>query len=191
MHRPTMVENMSILEWDLQSWALLWRPYRGCKTLSIFTSSGEKKVIYRILQDYQKHQKGVRHGKMPIPFLCCKLICAWGKQQDCPTPQLPRQTLLRWKSAVCTVLTLTKEVCWIERWKQTKSSLEMLCVTIACGGFIHPGLVAYVGRECWLTMPQLLSQPTHWSCVGPLQHNKEEGCSISCLSLHWEWLQSI
>lgn len=73
----------------------------------------------------------------------------------------------------------------------TKSSLEMLWVTIACGGFIHPGLVAYVGSECWLTMPQLLSQPTRWWCAGPLQHNKEEGCSISCLSLHWEWPQSI
>lgn len=86
---------------------------------------------------------------------------------------------------------LAKEVCWIKWWKWTKSSLEMLWVTIACGGFIHPGLVAYVGSECWLTMPQMLSQPTLWSCVGPLQHNKEEGCSISCLSLHWEWLQSI
>lgn len=89
------------------------------------------------------------------------------------------------------MLTLALEACWIKPWKQTKSHSEMPWVTIVCGGFIHPGVVLYVGRECWLTMPQLLSQPTRWWCVGPLQHNKEDGCRNSCLSLHWKWLQSI
>lgn len=54
----------------------------------------------------------------------------------------------------------------------------MLWVTIACGGFIHPGLVGHVGRECWLTMPQLLSQPTRWSCLGPLHTIKKRAAAL-------------
>lgn len=184
-----MVENMPILVWDLQSWALLRRTYGGCEMLSILTSSGEKMYFTGL----------PKPGNL---VLLCRFFSAkslhlsfaedWSVLEGSSMSHTTAsKTLLWWKSAACTVLTLAKEACWIKRWTRTKSSLEMLWVTIACGGFIHPGLVAYVGRECWLTMPQLLSHPTHWSCVGPLQHNKEEGSSISCLSLHWEWLQSI
>lgn len=90
-HGPTMVESMPILVWDLQCWALLWRPYRSCKMLSILTSSGEKLCFTGL------PKPGILHCKMPVPFLCCGLIYTWGKQQDCPTPHFPRWTLLRWK----------------------------------------------------------------------------------------------
>lgn len=182
--RPAIVEGLPILVWDLVP-SPLGRSSGGCKILSVLSSSGEKWHFVGL------PKPGVLPCKMPVPFLCCKSFCAQAKQQDCPTPRIQRWTLLRWQSAVCTVLILAWEVCWIKRWKQTKSSLEMPWVTIVCGGFIHRWVVLYVGSECWLTMPQLLSQPTRWSCVGPLWHNKEEGCSISCLSLHWKWLQSV
>lgn len=58
----------------------LWRPYKGCKMLSILTSSGEKSYFTEL------PRPGVLHCKMPVPFLCCRLICTRGKQPDYPTP---------------------------------------------------------------------------------------------------------
>lgn len=63
VHRPTMVESLPKLVWDLQSWALLWKPYGGCKMISILTSSGEKSYFTGV------PKPGVLQNARPFPLL--------------------------------------------------------------------------------------------------------------------------